>query len=39
MKRWMMGTKLFWILYFWWGLRKAKKERLQRLKDGRGPLI
>lgn len=34
-----MSTMLFWRLYFWWGMRKARKNRLQRLKDGRGPLI
>jgi len=34
-----METKLFWHIYFWWMLRKARKERLQRLKDGRGPLL
>ena len=24
----MMGTKLFWKLYFWWGIRQARKRRL-----------
>ena len=27
MKKWFMGTKLFWKLYFWWGIRQAMKER------------
>jgi hypothetical protein len=35
----IMDTKLFWRLYFWYQLREAKKHRLQRIKDGRGPLI
>lgn len=25
-----MGTKLFWRLYFWWGIRQARKRRLAR---------
>ena len=35
----IMDTKLFWRVYFWYQLREAKKRRLQRIKDGRGPLI
>lgn len=27
MKKWLMGTKLFWRLYFWWGIRQARKRR------------
>ena len=23
-------TKLFWKVYFWWAIRQARKERLQR---------
>jgi len=23
-----MSTKLFWRLYFWWGIRQARKRRL-----------
>lgn len=26
--RGIMDTKLFWHLYFWWGIRQAKKRRL-----------
>ena len=25
-----MGTKLFWRLYFWWGIRQARKRRIAR---------
>ena len=25
-----MQTKLFWRLYFWWGIRQARKRRLAR---------
>ena len=25
-----MDTKLFWRLYFWWGIRQAGKRRLAR---------
>jgi hypothetical protein len=28
MKKWLMDTKLFWRLYFWWGIRQARKRRL-----------
>ena len=24
----VMDTKIFWRLYFWWGIRKAKQRRL-----------
>ena len=34
-----MKTKLFWRLYFWWGMRKAAKERKKRIKEGRGTLL
>jgi hypothetical protein len=27
MKKWLMDTKLFWRLYFWWGIRQARKRR------------
>lgn len=30
---------IFWKLWLWWGMRKAAKNRKQRIKDGRGPLI
>ena len=30
MKKWLMDTKLFWKLYFWWGIRQARKRRLAR---------
>ena len=26
----MMETKLFWRLYFWWGIRQARKRRIAR---------
>jgi len=39
MKKRIMNTKLFWRLWFWWGMRQAAKERKQRIKDGRGPLF
>lgn len=38
-RSYIMDTKLFWRIYFWYQLREAKKNRLQRLKDGRGPLL
>lgn len=25
-----MDTKLFWRLYFWWGIRQARKSRIAR---------
>jgi len=28
MKKWLMDTKLFWRLYFWWGIRQARKRRI-----------
>ena len=30
MKKWIMDTKLFWKLYFWWGIRQAMKERKRK---------
>ena len=27
LKAYVMDTKLFWKLYFWWGIRQAMKER------------
>ena len=30
MKKWLMDTKLFWRLYFWWGIRQAHKRRIAR---------
>lgn len=30
MKKWLMDTKLFWRLYFWWDIRQARKRRLAR---------
>ena len=30
MKKWLMDTKLFWRLYFWWEIRQARKRRLAR---------
>ena len=30
MKKWLMDTKLFWRLYFWWGIRQARKRRIAR---------
>jgi len=27
-KKYIMSTKLFWRLYFWWGIRQARKRRL-----------
>lgn len=29
-KEYIMETKLFWRLYFWWGIRQARKRRLGR---------
>ena len=29
-KKRIMQTKLFWRLYFWWGIRQARKRRLAR---------
>ena len=26
----IMDTKLFWNLYFWWGIRQAHKRRIAR---------
>jgi len=26
----MKETKLFWKLYFWWGIRQARKRRIAR---------
>lgn len=26
---WLMGFKLFWRVYFWWGIRQARKRRLE----------
>ena len=34
-----MNTKLFWRLYFWYKMREARKNRLQRIKDGKGSLL
>jgi hypothetical protein len=28
----MMDTKLFWRLYFWWGIRQAGKRRIAQEK-------
>jgi len=27
-KKRIMDTKLFWRLYFWWGIRQARKRRI-----------
>ena len=27
MRKWLQSTKLFWKLYFWWGIRQARKRR------------
>lgn len=29
-KRRLMDTTLFWRLYFWWGIRQARKRRIAR---------
>lgn len=29
-KEYIMETKLFWRLYFWWGIRQARERRLAR---------
>ena len=29
-KYYIMDTKLFWRLYFWWGIRQARKRRIAR---------
>lgn len=29
-KKRIMDTKLFWRLYFWWGIRQARKRRIAR---------
>lgn len=35
-----MNTKLFWRLYFWWGIRQARKRRIeQEAKIAKRPLI
>jgi len=28
LKAYVMDTKLFWRLYFWWGIRQARKRRI-----------
>lgn len=38
-KRYIMDTKLFWHIYFWWGIRQARKQRLERAKQGKSPLL
>ena len=27
-KYYIMDTKLFWRIYFWWGIRQARKRRI-----------
>ena len=40
MKKWLTGTKLFWRLYFWWGIRQARKRRLaQEAKVAKRPIL
>jgi|TARA_B100000035_G_scaffold155686_1_gene132616 hypothetical protein len=40
MKKWIMSTKLFWKLWFWWGIRKAMKEhKLRELEDAKRPIM
>ena len=29
-KKRIMETKLFWRIYFWWGIRQARRRRLAR---------
>ena len=29
-REYVMDTKLFWRLYFWWEIRKARKRRIER---------
>lgn len=29
-REYIMDTKLFWQLYFWWEIRKARKRRIER---------
>lgn len=35
----IMDTKLFWRVYFWYKMRQARKERLERIKQGKTPLL
>lgn len=28
----IMDTKLFWRIYFWWGIRQARKRRIENEK-------
>ena len=39
-KEYIMGTKLFWKLWFWWGIRQATKERkLKEAEDAKRPIM
>ena len=29
-REYVMGTKLFWRVYFWWEIRQARKRRIER---------
>lgn len=31
-REYAMSTKLFWHIYFWWGIRQARKRRLENEK-------
>jgi hypothetical protein len=39
-KEYIMGTKLFWKLWFWWGIRQATKERKRKeAEDAKRPIM
>jgi len=31
-KDWLTSTKIFWRLWFWWGIRQARKHRIENEK-------
>ena len=38
MIEWLKGTKLFWKIWFWWGIRQAMKQRkIKEAEDAKRP--
>ena len=38
LREYIMSTRLFWKIWFWWGIRKAMKERkIKEAKDAKKP--
>jgi hypothetical protein len=40
LREYIMSTRLFWKIWFWWGIRKAMKERkIKEAEDAKRPYM